>query len=64
MMLEVHETYLTVQEVADVLKVTRKTVYRWIEAGELPVIQVGREYRITETDLREFVEERRIRRGE
>ena len=63
-MLKVHETYLTPQEVADLLKLTRRTVYRWIESGELPVIRFGSAYRITESDLRDFIEARRTKRGE
>ncbi len=33
---------LTVQQVADWAKVSTKTVYRWIDAGELPAIRFGR----------------------
>jgi excisionase family DNA binding protein len=58
-MLKVNETYLTPQEVADLLKVTRRTVYRWIESGELPVIRFGSAYRITESDLEDFIRRHR-----
>jgi excisionase family DNA binding protein len=58
-MLKVHETYLTPQEVADLLKVTRRTVYRWIESGELPVIRFGSAYRITGSDLEVFIRRHR-----
>jgi excisionase family DNA binding protein len=58
-MLKVHETYLTPQEVADLLKVTRRTVYRWIESGELPVIRFGSAYRIAGHDLEDFIHRHR-----
>ena len=38
---------LTVQQVADWAKVSPKSVYRWIEAGKIPVVKFGeRTYRI------------------
>ncbi|MDO8669713.1 MAG: helix-turn-helix domain-containing protein [Candidatus Buchananbacteria bacterium] len=47
---------LTMQEVAKKLGVSLKTVYRWIDSGELPVSYVGkRTYRIFERDFIEFV---------
>ena len=47
---------LTMEEVAKRLGVSLKTVYRWIEAGELPVSLMGeRTYRIFERDFIKFV---------
>ena len=34
--------FLTVQEVADLMRVSTMTVYRLIKAGELPAVRVGR----------------------
>jgi excisionase family DNA binding protein len=40
--------YLTVAEVAGHLRMSRMTVYRLIEAGDLPAIRIGtRSYRIS-----------------
>jgi excisionase family DNA binding protein len=52
-MLQVDERYLTLPELAERLQVSRRTVYRWIKDG--------REYRITESDLKDFLERRRTR---
>jgi excisionase family DNA binding protein len=47
---------LTIEEVAKVLKVSKRTVYRWIETGELKVARIGRKtYRVFESDLRKFI---------
>jgi excisionase family DNA binding protein len=47
---------LTVQEVADKLKVRRNTVYRWIRAGKLKALKIsGGTVRIDEADLEEFI---------
>jgi excisionase family DNA binding protein len=55
----VEETYYTLREVAERLKVSRRTVYRWVQAKELPAYRLGGEFRITERDLEEFLEARR-----
>ena len=43
--------FLTVQEVADLMRVSSMTVYRLIKAGELPAVRVGRAFRVSETDV-------------
>ena len=64
----VHEEYWTLDEVAERLKVHRRTVNRWIEDRELPAIRVGKgprgSIRISETDLQKFLESRRLGGGE
>ena len=54
-------TLLTMEQVAKSLGVSLKTVYRWINSGELPVSLIGkRTYRIFERDLIRFVYARQI----
>jgi excisionase family DNA binding protein len=60
-MLKVDERYATLPEVAERLKVSRRTVYRWIKNGDLDAYQFGREYRITESALKDFLEAHRTR---
>lgn len=38
--------YLTVDEVATDLRLSKMTVYRLIDKGQLPAIRVGRSFRI------------------
>jgi len=53
---------LTPQEVADLMKVSLKTVYRWIESGKLGASQVGyKTYRIFEEDLILFMRKTRVK---
>ena len=40
--------FLTVAEVADLMRVSRMTVYRLIHSGELPAVRFGRSYRVPE----------------
>ena len=49
---------LTVSEVAEVCRVSDRTVRRWIERGELPAHRLGRQLRISEKDLKIFLRER------
>ena len=60
-MLKVDERYATLPEVAERLKVSRRTVYRWIKSGDLKAYQFGREYRITESALKNFLEAHEFR---
>ncbi len=57
----VEETYFTVEEVAERLKVSHMTVYRWIKAGKLDAYKIGGEFRITERDIERFLEANRFR---
>ena len=47
---------LTVPEVAERLRMTTMTIYRWIEEGRLPALQIGKHYRIRESDLDAVIE--------
>jgi excisionase family DNA binding protein len=44
---------LTANEVADLMRVSRMTVYRMIKDGEMPAVRVGRGYRLREDDVPE-----------
>jgi excisionase family DNA binding protein len=52
---------LAVSEVASAMRVSNMTVYRLIKSGELPAVRVGKNYRLRETDLERFLEERSVR---
>jgi excisionase family DNA binding protein len=47
---------LTVKEVAKIMKVSEKTVYRWIDARKLKACRLGRKtYRVFDKDLLKFI---------
>ena len=58
----VDETYYTLAEIAQRLKVSYRTVYRWVQAGELSAYKLGTEWRVAESDLQSFLQARKIRR--
>jgi excisionase family DNA binding protein len=45
------ESFLTVAEVAELLKLNQQTVRNWIDAGTMPAFRVGRRVRILRADL-------------
>lgn len=55
-MLPTHDRFLTVHEVAELLRVSTMTVYRLIRAGELPAMRVGRSYRLREAQVAGYLE--------
>jgi excisionase family DNA binding protein len=52
---EIGRVYTT-QEVAELLKVTPRTVQEWIRTGKLPAMRYGRVLRIRAEDLAKFGE--------
>lgn len=48
------KTY-TLTEVADALKVTRRTLYNYIKEGKLPAVKVGSQWRVTDQAIKEFL---------
>jgi excisionase family DNA binding protein len=53
---DLHE-YLTVAEVAGILKLNQQTVRNWIDRGELPALRVGRRARILRSDFDALIED-------
>ncbi|GAA2899014.1 MULTISPECIES: helix-turn-helix domain-containing protein [Microbacterium] len=47
--------FLTVAEVAEIMRVSKMTVYRLVHAGELPAIRFGRSYRVPESAVADAV---------
>ena len=50
---------LSVEEVAGELRVNPETVRVWIRTGELVAFSIGKGYRISRTDLDDFIKRRR-----
>lgn len=49
-------TIYTLDEVSELLKVTKRTLYKYLSEGKLPASKVGREWRVTEEQIKEFME--------
>ncbi len=47
--------FLTIAEVASVMRVSKMTVYRLVHNGDLPAVRVGRSFRVSEDDVNEYI---------
>ena len=52
------DRYQTVQDVADRMDVAEATVRQWIKSGALRAIDIGKGWRISDTDLAQFLKTR------
>jgi excisionase family DNA binding protein len=48
--------FLTVAEVATLMRVSKMTVYRLVHSGELPAVRVGKSFRVPETAVHEYLQ--------
>jgi excisionase family DNA binding protein len=47
--------FLTVAEVAEVMRVSKMTVYRLVHSGEMPAVRFGRSYRVPESAVEQYL---------
>jgi excisionase family DNA binding protein len=50
-----HVRFLTVAEVATIMRISKMTVYRLVHGGELDAVRVGRSFRIPEAAVNEYL---------
>ncbi|WP_370894296.1 helix-turn-helix domain-containing protein [Janibacter sp. GXQ6167] len=47
--------FLTVAEVAAIMRVSKMTVYRMVHSGELPAVRVGRSFRVPQDAVDKYL---------
>lgn len=57
----IDERIFTLDQVCQKLGFHRQTVIKWIADGELTASRLGREYRIRESDLEDFMRRKQIK---
>lgn len=55
--------FYTVEEVSQMLRLTKKTIWKYIHEGKLPASKFGYMYRISGKDLEDFVERYKVTPG-
>ncbi|MEZ5117946.1 MAG: helix-turn-helix domain-containing protein [Candidatus Nanopelagicales bacterium] len=55
--------FLTVAEVASLMRVSKMTVYRLVHNGDLPAVRVGRSFRVPEQAVHDYLRESFIEAG-
>jgi putative molybdopterin biosynthesis protein len=58
-----NEESLTAMEVAELLKITKNTVYEMVKRGELPGYKVGKKLRIDKKDVENYINSQKVTRG-
>jgi excisionase family DNA binding protein len=56
-------SFLTVAEVAAMMRVSKMTVYRLVHAGDLPAVRVGRSFRVPEKAVHDYLRDAFIEAG-
>jgi putative molybdopterin biosynthesis protein len=54
---------LTLSEVAERLRLSKLTVWRYVKEGRLPAYKIGRDLRIKSSELETYIESKRVRRS-
>jgi len=55
------QRFLTLEEVAGLLRVSSQAIRRLLRKGEIPAVRVGRAWRVEETALQRWLDHRRLR---
>lgn len=48
--------FVTVAEVADLMRVSKMTVYRMIHAGDIPAVRVGKSFRVPQSAVQQLID--------
>ena len=50
------DKFYTVPEVAELLKISQSKMYRLVQRGSIPHVKIGRNVRISESDLKDWLQ--------
>ena len=53
------EKLLSIEDIAEILGLEYKSVYRLVRSGELPAARIGRVYRVSKADLSAYLEQQK-----
>jgi excisionase family DNA binding protein len=53
------DRFLTLQEVADLLKIKERTIYQWAQQGKIPGFKLGNAWRFDRDDIEVWIEEQK-----
>lgn len=58
------EKLLTADEIANVLGISRSKAYRLMRLKEIPTVTIGKNVRVSENDLFEYISKNRVYKGD
>lgn len=47
--------FYTVKEICEILKIKPLTVYRWLKAGKLKAVKIGKSFRVEKSEFEKFI---------
>ena len=47
---------LTLEEVAEIIGIQRRTIYNYIKEGKLKAVRIGKYWRVKQEDIKDFIE--------
>lgn len=54
--------FMTIKEVAELLRVNKMTIYRYIKAGKIEAYKIGKDFRVSKIELDKFLEKIKVQR--
>ncbi len=55
------EEYMTLKEIASLLKLHILTIRRWVAKGKITAYRLDKDYRVKRSDFDKFITERRVK---
>lgn len=51
---------LTIDDVAELFKTSKSTIYRWVHKRKIPFVKLGGKLRFNENDIQEFIKQNSV----
>jgi excisionase family DNA binding protein len=55
MNLEITDRWLSVQEIAQYLGISKETIYRWVESDKIPAHKVGKQWKFQVSEVDSWI---------
>ena len=54
------QEFYSLQQIAEKLGMSRMTIYRYVKSKKLPAYQFGRDFRVRQSDLDDFISNQKL----
>jgi len=52
--------FYSIQEIAEILKMSKRSIYRLVKTKALPAYKFGKEFRVDRQDFEDFLKQRKV----
>lgn len=53
--LEITDRWLSVQEIAHYLGISKETIYRWVESAKIPAHKIGKQWKFQVSEINRWI---------